>query len=83
MERRCADSEKGITMCEEKTYTEEWDDGKTIKEMIMATNFDTMSRETMAFECGILEAVRRYVKATDDYALKKDVLMTMLGVENE
>lgn len=70
-------------MCEEKTYKEEWNEGETLFDALMATNYSTMSRETMAFECGILEAVRRYVKVTDNYALKKDVLLSMLGVSED
>lgn len=46
-----------------------------------ASNVNLDNYEHLIYEAGILEAVRRYVKVTDNYAIKKDVLLAIMGVD--
>ena len=74
-----ADSEKGLDMPNEKTYTFDF---KGVTESPLTEDIP-YCKEELIFQAGIFEATKRYIKTCEDYQIKKNMLMALMGIEDE
>lgn len=66
----------------ETNYEEKWIE--SIDDILKSgTSFADMSRDMLVFETGVFEAVKRYVKACEDYQIKRNMLMALMGIEED